>query len=88
VLRILRLSFWLLVAAGAVYFSATVPLGQRTFFGHLRAIAGTREAAALGEGTRAAADAFAERVRARLRGDAAPAVHAPATPLARNQSAP
>lgn len=46
-----------------IWFGATVPLGNRTFFGHLRAISGTPEARDLAAGTGDEARRVAERIR-------------------------
>ena len=40
----IRLIFWLVVAAALVWCGATVKLGKRTFFGHVHAIWATPEA--------------------------------------------
>lgn len=45
------------------WFTFTVPLGNRTLFQHLRAIASTPEAQSLGEAARDEAAKMAERVR-------------------------
>lgn len=74
-ITLLRWLFWLCALGSMVYFAATVPLGDRTLIGHLRAIAGTPEARSLGEGAREEAGKMAERVRKELQAvpDAAPA---------------
>ena len=40
----------LAVLAGVVYFSVTVPLGNKTLWGHIKAIAGSRESKDLVKG--------------------------------------
>ena len=67
---LLRLVFWLFIAALVVWFSATVPLGTRTLWGHLRAIGGTKEAKELAEGTKAEAKKVAELLFERRDGGA------------------
>lgn len=46
-----------------IWFGATVPLGNRTFFGHLRAISSTPEARDLASGTGEEARRVADRIR-------------------------
>ena len=46
-----------------IWFGATVPLGNRTFFGHLRAISDTPQARDLATGTGDEARRVAERIR-------------------------
>lgn len=65
-ITLLRWAFWLCALGSMGYFAATVPLGQRTLLGHLRAIASTPEARELGEGAREEAGKVAERVRQQL----------------------
>jgi hypothetical protein len=60
---IVRFLFSLMVLAVVVWFATTVPLGKRTLWGHLRAIAGTQEAKDLAEGTAEEAHKVAERMR-------------------------
>jgi hypothetical protein len=56
--------FLSLALLGAIIWCATrVPLGNRTLWGHLRAISGTREAHDLAAGTAEEAHQVAERVR-------------------------
>jgi hypothetical protein len=40
---VIRLIIWLAIAVGLVVCSATVPLGDKTFFGHIRAVFGGSE---------------------------------------------
>jgi hypothetical protein len=61
--------FWLVVTAAFVYFGTTVQLGKRTLFGHLVAIARTREAQDLADGTKEEAGKVAERMRRDLAKD-------------------
>jgi hypothetical protein len=53
VIRLLSLLFSVVCLAVFVWLGVTVDLGERTFFGHLRAIASSRESEALWEGTKA-----------------------------------
>lgn len=59
----LRWAFRLLAFVAIVWLAATVPLGKRTLFGHLTAIARTPEARDLAEGTKEQAGRLAEKVR-------------------------
>lgn len=59
----LKWTFRLLALAAIVWFGAMVPLGKRTLFGHLLAIARTPEARDLAEGTKDQAGRLAEKVR-------------------------
>jgi hypothetical protein len=61
--RLLRWMFWMSALAVLIWFGATVPLGNRTFFGHLRAISATPEAHDLATGTGEEARRVAERIR-------------------------
>jgi hypothetical protein len=63
VTTLLRWAFWLSLIAGCAWVAVTVPLGKRTFVEHLRAIAATREARSLADGTREQAGRLADRVR-------------------------
>jgi hypothetical protein len=62
--------FWMSALAVLIWFGATVPLGHRTFFGHLRAISSTPEARDLAAGTGEEARKVAERIRQEWSGDA------------------
>jgi hypothetical protein len=55
--------FWMSALAVLIWFGATVPLGNRTFFGHLRAITATPEAHDLAAGTEEEARRVADRLR-------------------------
>lgn len=50
--RAIKLVVSLAALAGFVWFGFTVPLGERTLFGHVRAIAGSSESQRLVDGTR------------------------------------
>jgi len=59
----LRLLVYLALGAGLAYCGATVPLGKRTFFGHVQAIWATEEARELQEGVKEKAGPAADRVK-------------------------
>ena len=50
---LIRFAFSLVIFAIVVWFAVTVPLGNKTLWGHLRAIGGTQEAHEFAEGTKA-----------------------------------
>ncbi len=52
-IRLISLCFTLACLAAFIWFGVTVDLGERTLFGHLRAIAGSQESEELWEGTKA-----------------------------------
>jgi hypothetical protein len=55
-MKLIRLALSLAVLAGVVYFSVTVPLGQKTLWGHIKAIAGSKESTELVDGVREKAE--------------------------------
>ncbi len=59
--------------AGFCWFGTQIRLGSHTLFGHLHAIAGTRESQDLFDGTRASARPLVDDVRRRIAGVPAPA---------------
>jgi hypothetical protein len=59
----LRLIVMLALAVGLAYCGATVKLGKRTLFGHVRAIWATDEAQELKEGVKETAGPAVERVK-------------------------
>jgi hypothetical protein len=59
----IRLLVFLALAAGLTYCGATVPLGKRTFFGHVKAIWATDEARDLTQGVKEKAGPTADRVK-------------------------
>jgi hypothetical protein len=59
----LRLLVYLAIAVGIAYCGATVPLGERTFFGHVKAIWATDEAQKLKSGVKDKAGPAADRVK-------------------------
>ena len=66
-----------------VWFAVTIPIGNRTLWGHLRAIAGTEEAKDLAKGTKEEAEKVARKVKDELHApDMAPASRRVKPPLA------
>ncbi len=61
--RVIRLLVWIALAAGVVWFGSTVKLGNRTFFGHVRAIWHTEEAQELKKGVEEKAAPAAGRLK-------------------------
>jgi hypothetical protein len=61
---LIRFLFSLLVFAMVVWFAVTVPLGSRTLWGHMKAIAGTKEAQDFADGTKQEAKKVAEKLLA------------------------
>jgi hypothetical protein len=59
----IRLLVYLAIAAGLTYCGATVKLGKRTFFGHVKAIWATEEARELKEGVKEKAGPAADRLK-------------------------
>jgi ABC-type uncharacterized transport system permease subunit len=60
----IRFLFSLLVLAIVVWFATMVPLGNRTLWGHIRAISETREAKDFANGTRKEAKKVADQLLA------------------------
>jgi hypothetical protein len=60
---VLRLLVWIALAAGFIWFGSTVKLGNRTFFGHVRAIWHTEEAQDLKKGVEEKAAPAAGRLK-------------------------
>lgn len=58
----IRWAFSLVIFAIVVWFATMVPLGSRTLWQHLRAIAGTQEAKELAEGTKVEAEKVAKKL--------------------------
>jgi hypothetical protein len=58
-----RLLIFLVLAAGLAYAGATVKLGKRTFFGHIRAIWATEEVQELKHGVEEKAGPAVDRVK-------------------------
>lgn len=59
----IRLLVFLAIAGGLAYCGATVPLGKRTFFGHVRAIWATDEVQQLKQGVEDTAAPAVDRVK-------------------------
>jgi len=68
----LKFVLMLAVLAGVAWFGTTVKLGQRTLFGHLQAISGTKESQELVEGTKQSAKPLVDDVRRRIAGNPDP----------------
>jgi hypothetical protein len=60
---VIRLLVWLALIGAFAFLGATVKLGNRTFFGHVRAIWHTEEAQDLKEGVKDKAGPAANRVK-------------------------
>jgi hypothetical protein len=73
--------------AGFCWVGTHVQLGPRTLFGHLRAIAETKESQELFDGTRASARPLVDDVRRRIAGVPAPAKE-PSSPVEETDDAP
>jgi hypothetical protein len=59
----IRFLVYLAIAAGLTYCGSTVKLGNRTFFGHVKAIWATEEAKDLKQGVKEKAGPAADRVK-------------------------
>jgi hypothetical protein len=66
VFRLLKLCLSLVAFAAFAWFGVTVKLGSRTLFGHLRAIADTKESQELVDGTKRAAEPLVDDVKRRI----------------------
>jgi hypothetical protein len=64
--RLLKLCASLAAFVAIAWFGATVKLGSRTLFGHLRAIAETKESQELVDGTKEAAGPLVDDVKRRI----------------------
>jgi len=60
---VIRLLVWLVLIGAFVYAGTTVKLGNRTFFGHVRAIWHTEEAQELKDGVKETAGPAADRLK-------------------------
>jgi hypothetical protein len=60
---VIKLLIYLALAAGLAYCGATVKLGKRTFFGHVRAIWATEEVQDLKQGVEEKAGPAMQRVK-------------------------
>jgi hypothetical protein len=77
-IRLFKLCLGLAGFVAFCWFGATVKLGSRTLFAHLRAIADTKESQDLVDGTKHAAEPLVDDVRRRITGHPAPASEATA----------
>lgn len=75
----LRLIFMGALFAGLAWFGSTVKLGDKTLFGHLWAIGGTKESKQLVDGTKKSAKPLVDDMRRRIAGIPDPAVPPAAT---------
>jgi hypothetical protein len=64
----LKLAAFVALFGGLCWFGTTVPLGEQTLFGHLRAISATKESQELLEGTKRSAKPLVDNVRRRIAG--------------------
>ena len=83
----LRLVALVALFAGFCWVGTHLQLGEHTLFGHLRAIAQTKESQELFDGTRASAQPLVDDVRRRIAGVPAPAKE-PAAPVEETDDAP
>jgi hypothetical protein len=67
--RLFRWAFYLVMFGAFVWFGTMVQLGNRSLFGHIVAIAHTKEAHELAEGTKLEAEKVAEKVKHDLASD-------------------
>ena len=74
--------------AGFCWVGTHLQLGQHTLFGHLRAIAQTKESQDLFDGTRTSAQPLVDDVRRRIAGVPATPAKEPATPVEESDDAP
>jgi len=85
----IRFLVYLALATGLAYCGATVPLGKRTFFGHVRAIWATSEAQDLKHGVKEKAGPAAKSVKRGIeKGYEAATEDAPGTGSAARKPAP
>jgi len=64
----LKLAAFVALFVGLCWFGTTVPLGDHTLFGHLRAISATKESQELLEGTKRSARPLVDNMRRRIAG--------------------
>jgi hypothetical protein len=76
----LKLLAFVALFAGFCWFGTTVQLGAHTLFGHLHAIADTKESRDLLDGTKESAKPLVDDVRRRIAGVPEPKAAAGATP--------
>jgi hypothetical protein len=65
---VLKLAAFVALFGGLCWFGTTVPLGDRTLFGHLRAISATKESQELLEGTKRSAKPLVDNMRRKIAG--------------------
>jgi hypothetical protein len=70
--RMIKVMFMMAMFAAVAWFGSTVKLGERTLFGHLRAIGSTKESQELVDGTKQSAKPLVDDVRRRIAGEATP----------------
>ena len=75
---LIRFAFSLVLFAIVVWFATNVTLGSRTLWGHLRAIAQTKEAQELADGTKQEARKVADKLLSQSDGGVPPAPSKPA----------
>ncbi len=61
--RLIRFLVWVALLCGFVWFGATVPLGNHTFFGHLKAIWHSKETQDMVKGAEETARPAADKVK-------------------------
>lgn len=76
--RMIKVMFMMAMFVAVAWFGSTVKLGERTLFGHLRAIGSTRESQELVDGTKQSAKPLVDDVRRRIAGKADTALTTPA----------
>ncbi len=83
--RLIRWLFSLVIFAIVFWFATTIPLGNKTLWGHLRAIFGTQEAKDLAKGAEDEAKKVADRMRDQAHKEqpdlGGPHSHAPLDPV-------
>jgi hypothetical protein len=68
-MRLIRLLITLVILGGVVFFGVTVPLGGKTLWEHIKAIAGSKESQELVEGVKQKAEKIGTRPDAAGGGD-------------------
>jgi len=71
--RMIKVMFMMAMFVAVAWFGSTVKLGERTLFGHLRAIGSTKESQELVDGTKQSAKPLVDDVRRRIAGETAAA---------------
>jgi hypothetical protein len=67
--RMIKVMFMMAAFVALAWFGSTVKLGDRTLFGHLRAIGNTKESQELVDGTKQSAKPLVDDVRRRIAGE-------------------